>query len=1497
MISLAGRALKSLLRREPQQVIDAGHKKLLQDSGLFNPSWYLQRYPDVAKRSHDPLDHFILHGSLEGRWPNPLFDPEWYRDQNSDVSFSRIGPLEHYITIGADEKRDPHPLFSTSWYLKQNKQARESSLNPLAHYIINGAIDRTSPHPLFAVEWNDSKDWGAVHSNVNPLVRYLSLAREQLSEPHPLFDPVYYLENHGHLMEAEENPLLHYARRGGSELELSPHPLFSAAYYVAQRGGIGGRNPLAEYTAGEAENTASPHPLFDASWYLSKYPQARDYDRAPLIHYVCTGTVSGTEPNFLFDSKWYGDQNNAPSRGSWALRHFIKHADRDLSCHPCFDGSWYKALYPDVVREGVISALEHYLRHGETAGRSPHPLFHPDWCAKKVRGRSAVRSYLTGRWEKLGSPHPLFEQTWFERVSPPAPGDDRAPLHRYLGDSNLIGAGDPHPFFDGAYYISKYEDVARSAVNPFAHYVRFGIDEDRAPTPHFDPVWYRDQYTEQLGSLRPLEHFLDAGYSCGKSPSAAAQNLGSWDIVEPDVFNATRPLSAYLAIIGHDIRAVMTAEAIKATPEYDVWIGRLLGKLRSISIPKASTKPTVSVILPVYNSLHFTIAALIALFSSPDITTFEVIVVDDCSTDQTRSVLSTFEGIRYVRNKRNLGYLRSNNEAAKRARGEFLFLLNSDTMVCPGWLDESIRTMKENENVGLVGSKLIYPNGVLQEAGGILWNDGSAWNYGREGNASACEMNYARRVDYCSAAAVLISRRLWAELGGFDEHYLPAYGEDSDLALRIRQRGYDVMCAATSTVVHFEGMSHGTDLTQGVKAHQLVNAKKLRERWRPYLETLQENGQDLQIAKDRGVLRRVLFLDNCTPQPDEDAGSITVMNLMLLLKDAGFQVTFVPQDNYAYLGRYTRDLQRRGIEVLYAPDCNSVAAHLSACGERYDLIVMYRPDSHSRHIEAVKTYAPDAATIYHTCDLHFTRMERQAALTGDEAIAQAALKMKDVEFAAMQSTDLTIIHSEAEEKILGPQLKSVNFKIFNWAVPVESLDAAFEERKDLLFVGGYAHQPNVDAVIFFVSDVLPLILEQDPTIRVHLVGSRVPDSVKALAGPNVVVHGYVADIGPMMASARLSIAPLRYGAGVKGKIATALSVGLPTVTTTVGAEGMGLVDGRDVLVADQPLEMANKILRLYHDGDLWRKIARNGLEYAEAALGPTRARLVMDDILGDLGFKPIKQRGELRLVSPVSARLPRRRRSHVPALAPIERIEQIFALGENAAADPARRYDDLLKASHYGVSKWTFPGWSVPARSWVDFKIELPQRDYKLDGLHLLGSLKCPLTGLNSRERLLASQLEAMRLDLPPDFVAGIFESKRFCDWMKIAFPRARIVRPKRNGFARSSAAFDVLVGLGNSAIANQIKPLFQLAHEQLRPNGRLFLVPPATSDMSSSEFTAQCMLAAYGLRGSFEAPRVDRVHWPENAHLGEGLFRMTLRRSTSCDVQNSSTSSRPASA
>lgn len=637
------------------------------------------------------------------------------------------------------------------------------------------------------------------------------------------------------------------------------------------------------------------------------------------------------------------------------------------------------------------------------------------------------------------------------------------------------------------------------------------------------------------------------------------------------------------------------------------------------SLP-VSAQPVASIVIPVYNNWAYTAACLRSIAEAGNFVPFEVIVVDDQSSDETPARLASIEGLKVLTNERNCGFIDSCNRGASEARGEYLVMLNNDTQVLDGWLDQLRETFGRHPDAGLVGARLLYPDGRLQECGGIVFNDASGWNYGRNDQPERPEYKHLREADYCSGACFMIETALFRALGGFDERYRPAYYEDTDLAFRVRAAGRKVLVQPASTVIHHEGVTCGTDTDSGAKRYQLVNQEKFRERWQDELRTYPPRIDDptnpaaIRAARDHHLAGRVLVIDATTPEPDQDSGSLRLTNLMRCFRELGFGVTFMPE-NHANAGRYTRDLRALGIEVVHQPWVESNHEFFRQRGAQFDCVLISRHYVAAHFAPLVNKYCARAALIFDTVDLHYLREERLAELENSLPLRRVAERTRRSELAVIAQSDAVVVVSPAEAEVLAADAPDALVHVITNIHEVPGRRVDFGARSDLFFVGGYQHPPNVDAAQWFVSRIWPLIHAQLPETRFHLIGSKAPDSVRALKGDGVLFHGYVEDLEHYLDRCRLAVAPLRYGAGVKGKVNMSMSYGQPVVATSAAIEGTHAEHGRDILVADSEQAFADEVVRLYQDQELWTRISDAAVANVERHFSLSAGRDSLEQLL------------------------------------------------------------------------------------------------------------------------------------------------------------------------------------------------------------------------------------------------------------------------------------------
>jgi len=639
-------------------------------------------------------------------------------------------------------------------------------------------------------------------------------------------------------------------------------------------------------------------------------------------------------------------------------------------------------------------------------------------------------------------------------------------------------------------------------------------------------------------------------------------------------------------------------------------------------VPRAE-RPRVSIIIPVYNKWQYTAACLRSVAQARNDAGFEVIVVDDGSGDETPGRLADVEGIEFIQNPQNLGFVDSCNRGVEAARGDYVVLLNNDTQVLDGWLDALLETFERFPDTGLAGARLVYPDGRLQEAGGIVFRDGSGWNYGRGDRADDPGYAYTREVDYCSGACVMIPAKLFRMLGGFDPRYAPAYYEDTDLAFRVREAGFKVRLQAAVTVIHHEGATSGTDTASGAKRFQNINREKFCERWREPLAdypepiTDPEDLSSVRRARDHRLLGRVLIIDAYTPEPDQDSGSLRLRYLFDCFRQLGYGVSFFA-DNRGYAGHYSAELQKSGVEVLYNPWIESLQDFFRERGNEFDFIMISRHYVAANYLSLIQRYCPQAKFIFDTVDLHYLREQRLAALENSLPLKRVAAQTRRSELAVISHAAATLVVSEVEKAVLAEDAPKARVFVLSNIHRVCARQGGFSSRKGIVFIGGYQHPPNIDAAHWFVESIWPLIRQKLPDIQFHLIGSKAPDRIRALHGNGVEFHGFVKDLKPWLDGCRVAVAPLRYGAGVKGKVNLSMSRGQPVVATTMAVEGLHAQTGRDVLVADSAEDFAAAVVRLYGDEALWNRLSLAGQENVRRHFSEDSARDNLKKILDAL---------------------------------------------------------------------------------------------------------------------------------------------------------------------------------------------------------------------------------------------------------------------------------------
>ena len=610
----------------------------------------------------------------------------------------------------------------------------------------------------------------------------------------------------------------------------------------------------------------------------------------------------------------------------------------------------------------------------------------------------------------------------------------------------------------------------------------------------------------------------------------------------------------------------------------------IYGRRINIIIVPLFDRPLVSIIIPVHNNFKYTYHLLLSIVNNNIIIPYEIIIADDMSDDETKMIEQYTKNIIILHNDKKYNFLLNCNKASKFAKGKYILFLNNDTKVKKGWLDHLINLIESDDKIGMVGSKFIYPNGKLKEAGGVVFNDGECSNFGKNDNSNKPEYNYVKEVDYISGASILIRKSIWEKIGGFDERFSPAYYEDTDLSFQLRKNGYKVIYQPKSIVIHYEGISNGKNIKSGIKKYQEINKNLFKEKWKNELK-FQSSPDNLFIARDRCYNKsRILVIDRSVPNYETNAGDRFSFSYINLFKEIGLQVTFFGH-NFKKKEPYTSILQQNGIEVLYGEKIKKNYKNwLKKNLIYFNYVYFQRPDITVNYIDFIMKYFK-GKIIYFPHDLHQVRFYREYIITKDKKKLVEYEKFKAIENDIFSKVDIIHVVGNYEFKFLKEKFPNKIIReipLFFYDKINKNIEKDFSKRKNIVFVGGFLHSPNVDAVLWFANFVFPKIVEKYPDINWLIVGNDATKEIKKLKSRNIkILNGLSnSDLESVYLKSRISIAPLRFGAGIKGKIIEAIYNQIPIVTTSIGGEGLDN-STKAFIIVDDAEKMSEIIIELY----------------------------------------------------------------------------------------------------------------------------------------------------------------------------------------------------------------------------------------------------------------------------------------------------------------------------
>jgi GT2 family glycosyltransferase/glycosyltransferase involved in cell wall biosynthesis len=604
----------------------------------------------------------------------------------------------------------------------------------------------------------------------------------------------------------------------------------------------------------------------------------------------------------------------------------------------------------------------------------------------------------------------------------------------------------------------------------------------------------------------------------------------------------------------------------------------------------ADALPTVSILILTRHRPQRLERCLAALARLPDPVSREILILLNDADDDVRAMLEAQAmPVRILESPVNLGFAGGCNMTAAAATGRYLAFLNDDTEVEPGWLQSLVEIADSDPSVGAVGSCILFPDGSIQESGSIIWRDGSTMGLGRGESPGSPGVSFVRRVDYCSACSLLVRREAWNAVGGFCEDYFPAYYEDVDLCLSIRALGYRVLYTPRSRVRHDEGGSSDPGFRLFLHRYQ---RRRFRQRWGHLLQEFEPPNPSSSAAvrraefRARGCPRRLLLVDDRLPDRTIGSGFGRMRDAVVELSEAGYAVSIWPTGG---LNETLHELGMRGIETI----SGGLEAHLREPSILYDIVIISRPHNFERYQALVRECQPHSVLVYDAEAVYHRRIEYHAKLmsgAAQAAVADHALTMRALETSLRGRADFVTCVSPPEQAFFRSTEGAAPIALVPLSLRhVRFSERRYEDRHGIAFVAGWlggSDSPNGDSLIWFMSDVMPLVVRHLPACRLTVTGDCPPE-LRERFRQWAVFPGRVLDLARLYEDTRVAVVPTRYGAGVKTKTVEALQYGVPVVATTVGAEGIAAPDLDALMIADDPVRFAECVVSLHTEKSRW----------------------------------------------------------------------------------------------------------------------------------------------------------------------------------------------------------------------------------------------------------------------------------------------------------------------
>ncbi|CAK7192145.1 hypothetical protein COMNV_00330 [Commensalibacter sp. Nvir] len=1204
---------------------------------LFSEALYKRQNPALDDPGLQQMgflngyDHYLKVGDAIGLNGSFYFDSDYFTRHYYTPIRPGFGPYAYYLKFLLGEKNELQGLswyFDPQWYLKQYPQVenfieQKKFINPVHHYLTNDTPKKYSP-----LYWFDEEFYLAKYFDENSLPamskiyrtgynHFLSEGILKLHKPKDNVD----LKSYSERPEVREsiqkglcpNVFLHW---------LSNHADTNEKFTEAEEL----KNTTNEEKITNKENNTasssfiSPQVMnalwfaFDEEWYQRKYPTVLTEMKARSCkslqeYYENVGCLQGCSPNAFFDEAWYlrryPSVQNMIEKGKFktGFEHYCRIGFKINDPHWLFSSSHYLRFNSQIIWEvdnstQFANVYDYFLKiddqNRKTGSLYFDPVVYEQSCftkGEKIDNNCPFQSYLQNQLicNKQTDISLYFDTEWYlehyPEVKQQIEGNDfSCALEHYLSNITPIQYN-PSQWFSEEFYLERYADVKNCIVeggsgvfrNGYHHFLKHGVFELRQPSNELDLKAYYDK--SNLKDKLYSNKFRDA-YAYW----VYTNRVNEW-------LERHRQHAHY-----HPSDEIQLARAHFRKKTQNSLIQNLRHKINFAY----EGEPEISVVMVAHNQLTLTLFALHSLRSNFT-GKIQLLLGDNHSIDGTQHCEAFLVGAEVVHFPYNYGFGRACNELISNVKAPITVFLNNDIRLYPDALPILCNHLVSDPSIGAVGGKIIHTDGLLQEAGSLIWRDGSTLGYLRGKDPNVPEANFIREVDYCSAAMLAIKTPLLTQLKGFSPNYFPAYFEDVDLCVRIIKAGYKIIYHPDAMVEHLEYASSNPIVSDGLTLrhrHQFIkdHIEFLKYQY-PY------HADNISFARQRlGKTKKILFIEDRIPIGRLGSGFVRSYDIILKMVELGYFVTIFPINFHSNSLEFYQNYPAT-IEILYDRTIEDMGAFFHERAGFYDVIWIGRTHNLARMfpmIEKANRFLPLNRIILDTEAVAAPRTHQRAEVLKID-LDESFDKTLEIELTYARYCQTIIAVNPLDAHYI-EKLGFNDVQVLGHCMETRCPSKSWQERQNILFVGALHDElsPNFDSLTWFIKEVFPLLMDHfKGDIELTVAGYVHPsvNLLKLALYPQIKFLGSIENLEPLFNTHKVFVAPTRFAGGIPYKVQEAASYGLPIVASEILVQQLEWKDEDDILSApiSTPDFFASQIVKLYQDETLWNKIQHNAL--------------------------------------------------------------------------------------------------------------------------------------------------------------------------------------------------------------------------------------------------------------------------------------------------------------